>query len=85
VPEDRAVLHEAVAEEQLLPRPYIGAREDLAAAGVDDTDRNGRLGLVRPIGEEPEHEEAEQEHERNRLYPAAGDEQRPALRRKAHS
>jgi hypothetical protein len=43
VPEDRAVLHEAVAEEELLPRCDVRARVQLAAGGVDNTGGDRRL------------------------------------------
>jgi hypothetical protein len=85
VPEDRPVLHEAVAEKELLTGADVGAREDFATGGVDDANGNRRLGLVRPVRHQPEHEEAEEQDEGNGLHPPAGDEKRPALLGNGHS
>jgi hypothetical protein len=84
VPEDRAVLHQPVAEEEPLPGLHVRACKDHPPAWVDDAHRDRRLRLVRAIGEEAEDEEAEQEDERRRLHPPPGDEQRPALFLNAH-
>ena len=59
VPEDRAVLHQPVAQEQLLSRLHVRSGEDLAAARVDYPHRDRRLRLVAAVGEQPEHEEPE--------------------------
>jgi hypothetical protein len=84
VAEDRAVLHQSVAQEELLARLHIRAREHLAARRVDHAYRNRRLLLVRAVGEQPEHEEAEQHDQGHRLHPAARDKELPPLLRHAH-
>lgn len=79
VAEDRAVFHEAVAKEAPLSRLHVLSRVDEYAVGGDHAPGDRRSGHVGAVGQEPEHEEAEQHDEHGGLDPATGDEQR-ALR-----
>ena len=75
--EDRAVLHQPVVEEDLLALADVGARVENLALRVDDALRRRRLGLVGAVGQQAEHEEAEQDHEQDGLHPSLRDQQRP--------
>ena len=82
VAEDRAVLHEAVVEEDLLALVDVRRRVEHLPRGVDHALRRRRLGHVGPVGQEPEHEEAEQHHQQDRLHPALRHQQGPPLGRR---
>ena len=79
VPEDRAVLHEAVVEEHLLALADVGRGVEHGALRIDEPLGRRRLGLVGAVGQEAEHEEAEQDDEQDRLHPSLRDEQLPSL------
>jgi DNA-binding CsgD family transcriptional regulator len=81
VAEDRALLHEPVAQEEVLALRDVGPREDLGASLVDDRLGDGGLLRVRSVGEQAKDEEAEEEHEHRRLHPPLRDEERSALER----
>ncbi len=69
VAEDRAVLHEAVPEKDLLPALDVPGRVDQRPLRIDDTLGDRRLGLIGPVGEQAEDEEAEEDDEQDRLNP----------------
>ena len=75
VPEHRAVLHEAVVQEDLLTLAHVPCGVEHPATGIDDAVGRRRLGLVGAVGQEAQHEEAEQDHQRRRLHPALRDQQ----------
>ena len=75
MPEDRAVLHEPVLEEDLLALADVVAREDDLPAGIDDALGDRRVGLVGAVGEQDEDEEAGEEDEPGDLDPRTRDEQ----------
>jgi hypothetical protein len=77
VAEDRAVLHQPVAQEELLAVADVRTCKDGLARRIDDARRNRGLGLIRAIGEQAEDEEAGEDNEDDRLQPALRDEQRP--------
>src|SRR5918995_134546 len=72
---DRTVLHEAVPEEYPLTGLDVLAREDELALRVHDPLRDRGLPGVRPVGEKPEHEKAEEDHQHNSLNPASRNQQ----------
>jgi hypothetical protein len=75
VAEDRAVLHQAVVEEHLLPALDVTLGVEHLPGRVHHPLRDRRLGLVGPVGEQAEDEEAEQHNEDDALHPALGNEQ----------
>ena len=77
VAEDRAVLHQAVVEEDLLPALDVPLGVDDGALWIDHALRDRRLRLVGPQRQEAEPEEAEQHDERHGLDPAFRYEQLP--------
>jgi hypothetical protein len=84
VPEDGTVLHQAVAQEDPLPGPHVITTENDLALRVHDPIRNRGLPRIRPIRQKPEHEEAEQDHQRHGLNPALRDKQLTPLRSSYH-
>jgi hypothetical protein len=79
VPENRAVLHQAVVQEHLLPALHVALGVEHPAGGIDDALGDRRLGLVGAVGEQPEYEEPEQHHQDHGLHPTLGNEQNPPL------
>src|SRR5215208_7060147 len=75
VPEDGAVLHQAVLEEHSLPGTHVLTSEDDLALRIHDPIGDRRLPRVRPIRQKPEHEEAKQDHQHHSLNPALRDKQ----------
>jgi hypothetical protein len=75
VAKDGAVLHQAVAQENPLPRPHVLTSEDDLALRIHDPIGDRWLPRVRPIRQKPEHEEAEQDHQHHSLNPALRDKQ----------
>ena len=61
MPEDGAVLHQTVLQKYPLPGPDVLVGEDDVALRVHDPVRNWGLPRVRPVSQQPEHEEAEEE------------------------
>ena len=80
VPEDRAVLHQPVVEEDLLAPADVLAGEQGLARGIDDPVGNRRVGCVGPVGEEAEDEEPDQEDDDGRLDPGLRDQELTASR-----
>ena len=74
VAEDRAVLHQAVTEEDLLTLVDLIAGVDDLAGRIDDSLGDRGVGLIGPVSEQAEDEEPDQEDERDDLEPSLGDE-----------
>ena len=79
VAEHRAVLHEAVVEEDLLAALDVALGVNQLAGGIDDPFGNRRLGLIGAVGQQPQHEEPEQHDQDNGLHPPLRHEQIPAF------
>ena len=79
VPEDRAVLHQPVVQEYLLAGLHISGRVEHRPRRIDGALRNRRLGGVGPVRQQPHHEEAEQQHQRDPLDPALRDQKFASL------
>jgi hypothetical protein len=75
VPEYRAVLHEAVTKEHLLPLADVILGEHRGPARIHGACGNRRVGLVRAVGEQAENEEADHEDQQRELKPRLGDDQ----------
>jgi len=60
---DRAVVHQAVLQEHLLPSGNVGAGEDDRAGGIDDLGRDRRRVLVSL--DRDQDQDAESHHHRN--------------------
>ena len=71
MPEDRAVLHQAVAQEDLLSRQNIRAGKQNSPCWVLDRLGNGRLVRVGVIGEDSHDQETDQQDDSCSLKPAA--------------
>jgi hypothetical protein len=67
VAKDRAVLHQAVAEEDLLALADVVAGVDRRAARIDCLPGDRRIGLIGAIGQQAEDEEPDQDDERRDL------------------
>jgi hypothetical protein len=78
VAEDRAVLHQAVAQEHPLAGDDVLGGEQHATVGRDDFFWNRWLVLVGAIGQQPQDEEPEGEYQHGGLYPGFRDEQAAA-------
>lgn len=74
MPERRPVLHQPVVEEHPLPGAYVAAAEERPPARIDYLCGYRRTRHIRPVGEQPEHEEAAQDHEQHRLDPDPRDQ-----------
>ena len=70
VAEDRAVLHQAVAQKDLLALQNVRASEQDLALRIDRFAWQRRGAGVSAIGQKAEHEEAEQQHHGHGLGPA---------------
>ena len=69
VAEDRAVLHQPVLQEELLAGADVVAGEQRLSGRVDDAVGDRRVGGVGAVGEEAEHRESDQHHQRSDLHP----------------
>jgi hypothetical protein len=79
VAEDRAVLHQAVVEEDPLSVADVLALEQRLPGRIDDAIGDRRVGAVGAIREQAEDEEADQEDDDRGLDPGPGDRQLPSL------
>jgi hypothetical protein len=75
VAEDRAVLHQAPVQEDLLALADVITRVDDVARRVRRPVRDRRVGLIGPVGEQDEDEEPDDDDEAGDLKPGLRDEQ----------
>ena len=73
VAEDCAVLHQAIAQENLLPAGHILAREKHLSVRIHYLKRERWLVGIGPIGEKSQHKETEEKNDSDRLHPASSD------------
>ncbi len=79
VAEDRAVLHQAVVEEDPLPVADLVAGEHRLPGRVDDAIGDRRVGAVGPVRQQAEDEEPEQEDDDRGLNPDLRDQESAPL------
>ena len=71
VTEDRAVLHEAVVQKDLLARADVVPGKEHPAAGIHHAVRDRRIRLVGQIGQQAEDEETDNDDQARDLQPGA--------------
>ena len=71
--DDRAVLHEAARQEELLTRCDVFAGKEHVAVASDHFVGDGHRSGIGAEGQQPHNEEAEDHHDRDALHPALSD------------
>src|ERR1700730_10373414 len=84
VSENRAILHQAVLQENPLTGHNVGPREENLTLGIDYLSWDRRLPGVCLVGEKSEDEEAEQCNKNYGLNPTFG-QKKTAFSRRAHA
>src|SRR5579863_6524383 len=74
---NRAVLHQAVTQENFLAMNHVGARKDYAPGRVHNLSGDWRFVRVGSVGKETQNQEAQEKDNRDGLNPASSDEKFP--------